>query len=758
MHKKVKENINTTRRKRVSNLSRTYYNQICDTSLCHILCLAGYGHNTEMANNHECFNDVMTLLTGIKARLIRRTKLTDTLAREADPNNDSNDTIISDDELTNLPPEIDEIVQRAQQDEEANMLSSPPQQPTIVPTPANKTILIAKQQLEESLVSSLSRLKYNQTTKLVNKLNENEKEKRMQSYHKLTKTLPALHLLECRYNPNAEDAEELDNSDGEDVRNNPSPNSIESVATQEITCCQGAYVTIKDSVDAIISKIKTVVNCVQNLTMQQALAKSFIICCADGAQHDGLGKSDNGIITYSLTIGSHALMKRCAIFPSSGKWVLPHLQLRGKENVHSMRCVLQYRLKELYDVTQEVLILGTSYIYDMLDGKAVYCSTGHSHWARTNKPFLLCECERGDHADPEAICKLLEDDYYIGKIESSRQRYSQRDQVTAVREASGIGPYDYGAHKEWCSRYNSGVCHINSVTPDYKISSFRPDVFHGRSGVVKLMVKYVRKLVEGNSRNLTVFGSYLRNLKYWDSYVVDPWEANDSLQRLKGKHTKEFVQKTSEIVVLLKRLMPGSRIDDFARCMVSFQSLYNILSMVFIDEYDTAIGVLKGGSQTTQQLASTINRDSSKTDIFQAILSKYKQEAQILYDSGHKTFMTRTVRGDRETFYLHTIRNYIPHFLKLTYERHQVGVAIFSMEAFEYKNFTSKRVVLHRTNRKGNICMQSLRILQLYFKVSYHNVEEESKERERKKAKIQNNQNNNDESLTDAIELRVESV
>ena len=81
----------------------------------------------------------------------------------------------------------------------------------------------------------------------------------MQSYHKLTKTLTALHLLECPYNPNAEDAEELDNSDGEDVRNNPSPNSIKSVATQEITC-QGAYVTIKDSVDAIISKIKTVVN------------------------------------------------------------------------------------------------------------------------------------------------------------------------------------------------------------------------------------------------------------------------------------------------------------------------------------------------------------------------------------------------------------------------------------------------------------------------------------------------------------------
>ena len=249
----------------------------------------------------------------------------------------------------------------------------------------------------------------------------------------------------------------------------------------------------------------------------------------------------------------------------------------------------------------------------------------------------------------------------------------------------------------------------------------------------------------------------LRNLKHWDGYVVDPREANDSLQQLQGKHTKEFVQKTSEIVVLLQRLMPGSRIDDFCRCMVSFQLLYNIMSMFFIDKYDTAIEVLTASSQTTQQPDSTISRDSSPKDIFQAILNKHKQEAQILYDCGYKTFMMLTRRGDRKKFYLHTLYKYIPHFLKLTYKRHQVGVAIFSMEAFEYKNFTLKRVVLHRKNCRGNICIQRLRILHLYFKVSYHNVEEETKERDQKKAKRQSNadvnNNNNDNSHDPTSEL-----
>ena len=77
--------------------------------------------------------------------------------------------------------------------------------------------------------------------------------------------------------------------------------------------------------------------------------------------------------------------------------------------------------------------------------------------------------------------------------------------------------------------------------------------------------------------------------------------------------------------------------------------------------------------------------------------------------------------------------------MQITYDRHILGVAIFSMEAFEYKNFTSKRIVLHWTKRRGNICKQSLRVLQLYFQVSTHNAEAEMKERGRKRAKINSN-------------------
>ena len=110
-------------------------------------------------------------------------------------------------------------------------------------------------------------------------------------------------------------------------------------------------------------------------------------------------------------------------------------------------------------------------------------------------------------------------------------------------------------------------------------------------------------------------------------------------------------------------LIPGSRIKNFCNCMVSFQSLYHILSMVFVEEYDTVIEVLKGGSNSTQQLAQTINMESLRGEIFNALLTKYKAEAKILYQCGHRIFMTHAQRGNRETFYLHTLSNYVPHLM-----------------------------------------------------------------------------------------------
>ena len=73
----------------------------------------------------------------------------------------------------------------------------------------------------------------------------------------------------------------------------------------------------------------------------------------------------------------------------------------------------------------------------------------------------------------------------------------------------------------------------------------------------------------------------------------------------------------------------------------------------------------------------------------------------------------------------------MPKIMRTTYARHQIGPAIFTMEGFEYKNYTSKQVMRSRTNRRGVQCMQSLSFMQLLYITSLFCVQHELKKRER---------------------------
>ena len=41
-----------------------------------MLCLAGYSHTTELNGNKESFNNILALITSVKARLMKHTALT----------------------------------------------------------------------------------------------------------------------------------------------------------------------------------------------------------------------------------------------------------------------------------------------------------------------------------------------------------------------------------------------------------------------------------------------------------------------------------------------------------------------------------------------------------------------------------------------------------------------------------------------------------------------------------------------------------
>ena len=219
--------------------------------------------------------------------------------------------------------------------------------------------------------------------------------------------------------------------------------------------------------------------------------------------------------------------------------------------------------------------------------------------------------------------------------------------------------------------------------------------------------------------HVKLFAAMLSSWKSWDGYVVDPWVNDEAQAHIKGKHTKEFVKQTSEVVTLLLSLFPQARIQPFCNCLEAFQTMSKIMSLTLIDCYNNVKDILPNDANISSQ--------SPKIEIANAVISHYEELAKILYQDGHKSFMTRRSIGDGESFYLHTMRWYIPKMMRQVYDSHSLGIAVFTMEGFEFKNQTSKRVVRLRTNGKGNIPKQSMKAMHMLFLGMHHNVQDELK-------------------------------
>lgn len=163
--------------------------------------------------------------------------------------------------------------------------------------------------------------------------------------------------------------------------------------------------------------------------------------------------------------------------------------------------------------------------------------------------------------------------------------------------------------------------------------------------------------------------------------------------------------------------------NDLCESLAAFHTMSKILGFVIVDQFNMVKHVLG--------TSSNINDQTSPQDIANAVMSKYDELVVKFRKYGLRSFMTNRRSGDKETFYVHVLTRYMPKIMRETYQRHSLGVGIFSMEGFEYKNYTSKQVLNNRTNGKvsTNIVLQSMRVLQLLFGCAYVDPDAEIKRR-----------------------------
>ena len=99
---------------------------------------------------------------------------------------------------------------------------------------------------------------------------------------------------------------------------------------------------------------------------------------------------------------------------------------------------------------------------------------------------------------------------------------------------------------------------------------------------------------------------------------------------------------------------------------------------------------------------------------------KYEEDVKKFYAAGKTSFLSSKTEGDIDTFYSNTIRFYMLQIAQTAFEKHKLGLGIFTMQGFERRNKESKNTFRRFTNKKGNTLLSNLKRLWDFF--YYKNV------------------------------------
>ena len=405
----------------------------------------------------------------------------------------------------------------------------------------------------------------------------------------------------------------------------------------------------------------------------------------DGAEHRSTSNKRISIISFSSQIISRSLIETAKASPASSLNILTWQQLVGEEKAVNLFPALMDMYTCKHEVRRKngvVLSIPNKRVvcYDLHDGKMLYLLTQHSLFNRKHHPFLLCKCQRGAGVtDVNHICEPISNGEQIHRYKRSERRWNNK------RNKVGENMYMYKDHMDWIDTDNIGISHFGlhpNLLPRHLI---RFDVFHLRCAITRRVMSNLHKFLSGSNMDIEVSERFSDILStFWSDYNVLLWNLNKKFQSLTRSELPAFIQNVSKIVTFLKKeFQPSAVLDDVCNGLLLWQSITPFLVITKID-----------------------NNYAQKLDEFESNLKKF-------YDIGSRSFLTKNPAsiGDDETFYLHTLRFYLPNIAKETLRKHSLGLGIYTMQGFEHRNKESKNTLNRFSNGINNIAINNLRRL-----------------------------------------------
>ena len=196
-----------------------------------------------------------------------------------------------------------------------------------------------------------------------------------------------------------------------------------------------------------------------------------------------------------------------------------------------------------------------------------------------------------------------------------------------------------------------GISHFGLDPNCFPMSCIRFDTFHLHSSITRQLLSTLRTFIFAQTFECQrEFENIL--LTAWNKYFVFIWSANKPFTSLKGKEILAFIKLLPTVVQFItSNFMETSFLVNLS----SGLSLWEKIS-AFIHR------TLIFGNDDTEDVMTT------KVHCYEQDMVQFKKNLTLFYHHGSQSFLTKKTTGDRETFYMHTLRFYLPHIVDDTWQ------------------------------------------------------------------------------------------
>jgi hypothetical protein len=171
---------------------------------------------------------------------------------------------------------------------------------------------------------------------------------------------------------------------------------------------------------------------------------------------------------------------------------------------------------------------------------------------------------------------------------------------------------------------------------------------HLKMAIRRRFMTYLRSFILMRSSHQIKLFSEDVLLSFWGKFHVYCWNTKLNFSKFEGTELSLFVDNTGLIKDFVeKTFIPTTEIKTFIKALCLLPEIFKFMKITYVPDMVA----------------------------YESSLEQFESNLKLLYKYGDSTFL----KDDDKPFYFHCMRYYLPNIARETFDKHKLGLGIFTM-------------------------------------------------------------------------------